>query len=513
MFKLMIFDDEYYFRQSMKTIVDYRAYGFELIGEAGNGESAYYLIMDKKPDLALVDINMPIMNGLELIEQCFNEHVKCQFILITGYAEFEYAQKALKYKVVNYLLKPINPDELIHCLIQVKDALLHEKHRTEIMEQNLADKKKIQKEFELNQFVSGHGRVGSHDEESSMLPAYIATEYNHYVVAIVEGHPQTDVQHIENMKIEGAFITAFYTMHQQLCLIINMESGVLRDDLMEILVDNLQRGEDEDIHIFLGNVYSEATNIILSYHEALLASKSKTNISDKVIPYDQFKKEYTTVLLSDQAKNQIVHAMMERDENLAQKLIAEVFHTCKLQNIDYGTFVIVSIHMIDLMLSVAFKYHLTNYWTFHHHLVQLILHNHEIDRIEKEICNVMLQLIQDIPENHMSDLVAETVAYIQNNYPNPELNIKMLSRQLHINYNYLCSRFKMETGMTINHYIHDVRMSKAKQYFDEGMQAVTLVANRVGYTDIAHFSKSFKKKFGVSPAHYHNMIHANGEHK
>lgn len=506
MFKLMIFDDEYYFRQSLKTIVDYHDYGFEFIGEAGNGESAYFLILENKPDLVLVDINMPIMNGLELIEKCHLNNVNCQFILITGYAEFEYAQKALKYKVANYLLKPIDTDEFIRCLVHVRDSLLLEKNKAELFEKSISDKEKIKKEYELNKFISGQ----YHD---NVIPEYISSTFHHYMVAIIDSACKIDKRKIENMDLNDVQITAFHNLNQQLCLIINYDQSIQSDDMIKMLLDKIQRDTDEELRIYTGQEYADAKKIMLSYNEALLASKSKTTLNDTIISYGQLNQEYTKELFSDQTKNKIVDAMLKLDRSLAKERITEVFQHCKLQNVDYRTFVIVAINMIDLIFSVAFKYKMTNYWSVHHDLVHLIINNKEVDLIENEIVSVTLQIIRDIPENEISDLVAETIDYIKDNYKNPALNIKLLSKELHINYNYLCSRFKIELGMTINSYINDIRMSKAKQYFDEGMQSVTLVANHVGYHDIAHFSKSFKKKFGVSPANYNKLNHTDLDKK
>jgi two-component system response regulator YesN len=96
MLKVVIIDDEYFFRESIKTIIPWNEMNLLLAGEANNGEDALELIQKTQPDMALVDINMPIIGGIELASILNEQGIKTRIIIITGYSEFEYAQKAIK---------------------------------------------------------------------------------------------------------------------------------------------------------------------------------------------------------------------------------------------------------------------------------------------------------------------------------------------------------------------------------------------------------------------------------
>lgn len=123
MYKVVVIDDEYYLRKALIACIDWNELGFEICAEAQNGQQGYDLICDKKADLAIVDVNMPIVDGLSMIKKLRNNNNDIIIILLSGYSEFEYAQKAIKYKVRNYLLKPLEENELIDELLKIKIEL------------------------------------------------------------------------------------------------------------------------------------------------------------------------------------------------------------------------------------------------------------------------------------------------------------------------------------------------------------------------------------------------------
>ena len=128
MYSVFFVDDEALVITSLKACVDWASLGFSVMGEANDGISAYEMIISLKPDIVFVDIRMPGMNGLELIKKVYGENPHVLFIIISGYAEFAYVQKALSYGVLGYCLKPFDDDEILFLLAKARDAL--EKSKT-----------------------------------------------------------------------------------------------------------------------------------------------------------------------------------------------------------------------------------------------------------------------------------------------------------------------------------------------------------------------------------------------
>lgn len=112
MYKMIIVDDEPLILSGLKTLIEWEVYGIEIVCDADDGMSAYVKIKEFHPDIALIDISMPNMNGLELIELCSHLNQPPKFIILSGYSDFEYVRTALQHGAVNYLLKPVDQEEL-----------------------------------------------------------------------------------------------------------------------------------------------------------------------------------------------------------------------------------------------------------------------------------------------------------------------------------------------------------------------------------------------------------------
>ena len=130
MIKIFLVEDEYVVREGIKKNVDWTAHGYDFVGEAGDGELALPMIRDLRPDILITDIRMPFMDGLELSRRVKTELPDTRIIILSGYAEFEYAKEGLKIGVSEYLTKPINSEELLHCIdVVAADIIAKRKER------------------------------------------------------------------------------------------------------------------------------------------------------------------------------------------------------------------------------------------------------------------------------------------------------------------------------------------------------------------------------------------------
>lgn len=127
MLKLIIADDERIIRESISKMIDWNSLGIELIGLCSDGIEAYNMILDECPDIVLTDIRMPGLSGLELIEKISQTDLNIQFILLSGFGEFEYAKQAMRFRVHHYLLKPCNEDQIIESIQDVIKEHFHQK--------------------------------------------------------------------------------------------------------------------------------------------------------------------------------------------------------------------------------------------------------------------------------------------------------------------------------------------------------------------------------------------------
>ena len=152
MIKVMIVDDEPYIRQGLRILIDWEQYGFRITAEASNGHEAVDVLKNTDIDLVITDIKMPQMDGLELIEYT-RKHISSniRFIILSGFYEFEYAKKAIKYDVADYVLKPVQREELIKVLEEYKEA--YYQHIENLKKQQMSER--IILERHLTALMSG----------------------------------------------------------------------------------------------------------------------------------------------------------------------------------------------------------------------------------------------------------------------------------------------------------------------------------------------------------------------
>lgn len=119
MLKVMVVDDEENIRLGIVEGIDWGSYGLEVACQAENGREALELAQQHRPDIILLDINMPFVNGVEFSKQARHFLPHSRIIILSGYSDFEYAKESIKYGVSEYLLKPVSPGELMEAIVKV----------------------------------------------------------------------------------------------------------------------------------------------------------------------------------------------------------------------------------------------------------------------------------------------------------------------------------------------------------------------------------------------------------
>ena len=135
MLKVFLVEDEMIIRNGVKNNIPWEQEGFTFVGEAGDGELAWPLIKQTKPDILITDIRMPFMDGLELSGLVRKELPDTKIIILSGYSEFDYAKQAINLGVANYLLKPISGEKLLEAVKQVADIIREERAQALLVEQ------------------------------------------------------------------------------------------------------------------------------------------------------------------------------------------------------------------------------------------------------------------------------------------------------------------------------------------------------------------------------------------
>ncbi len=539
MTKIMIVDDEFYFREALKVSLPWKELGFEICAEAKNGKDALERIDDCNPDIVIVDINMPIMDGLELVQNVRDRGINCRFIILTGHSEFNYAKQAVQLGVNNYILKPVNEEELKEALFEIKRIIKMEASieiEIEKLKQQVRDSLPMLKDKLLNELIEGRFKSGKEETIRKMEYLDVCIRSEHYQVVSIE----FDYEESLNWDVDDRQLWKFavsniirdilpeqfvfeicYDRDDKICIIIGLDdidypNGIspLLENRLELIRTSVSKHLGFTITIGVGNEKSDLFDISQSYKESLVAVKSKLTVGkNRIIPYSSVEDSVIKRnLFTAEHRSQLLMNMRTADEAEVSSLIKQIFLEMRGENIHHEIPFVVCIEMVAVCLEFIVEVGIG---------LNDILPNNQLNVIEEiqskksieemqswieELFQYTLETLKKNKHSKASRLVEEVKSYIKNNYYNNELSIDEIAKSLFVNYAHLCFIFKRDTGFTINEYLTEFRIKKAKELFDDGNTLILDVADRVGYADANYFGKCFKKRYGLSPSKYIDNI-------
>lgn len=562
MLQVLIADDEWMFREYLRTALDWELYGFRICGEAKNGEEALELAKITPPDIALVDITMPFMDGLELAERLKADYPDVSVVLITGHNEFDYARRALKIGVEDYILKPFSKDELTLTLLKLQEQ--HLKQREE--QSTLQHHQQLMRESVLLRLVNGE-LVERNDGLRRLLASYQLTlDAPAYAVACIEidemdrkwsevserllwKYAVTNIL-TEAMEESGGKPIVFNGPEGRIiCLYGMLEAservpGTTRDseplqpsagtgkgngngngsssplprlEPFEKLCMLIKRYLHFSITIGVGSIYgSSVAGIQSSYGEALTALQNKFVLgNDRVIAYGQQMSGGTGgAQYPPELGDELQLLLRAQDEVRMNAKLGELFNHIREQklSIDYAYVICMSLVSVCLGYVTEAGHPIEDCFGEHFFPYKEIRGLTSIAQVEswmKALFDKAVQYTRRYKKTRSSIIAQSSKAFIEDRYGDPDLGVELVAQQAYINASYLRAVFKKEIGMTVTDYITHIRMNRAKELLGEGNRKLADIAEAIGYSDGSYFSKSFKKFFGWSPSEYENRMKTN----
>ena len=527
MIKLLLMDDEYFFRESLKKSVEWELLGIEICAEADNGEKALSMLKKYTPDIILADINMPKMDGLTFIQKAKEIRNDIKIIIISGYDRFDYAKRAIHMGVKGYLLKPVDEKELMGLLKAAVDEIQQEKIIT-------YEQKQFRQKFDKSQYVAKQYCLKellllNEDKEVSEIEENIKevlAGWNSFTVIVGKVEQGEDLallnfiaSNILGEKLgKSCRFENLQDDRKNIVFLVNQMDAIERDafcgileDCQKIFSDRL----DRKVLFGIGNTYHSYENIYRSYQEAI-----------KVLPFDISQMEKPVInyqdadnvgqsgpSLSAQQKIQITMRLNENDFESLREMTGDIFKELEGRCLTEDA---VRIFSIELLLLCMNKIH-----TGDKKQTGGIRREQLFDRLDKinsysELKGYILEVYQaacsegnqqgGIKPERTPERIREVVSFIEGHYQEEKLSVESIAKEFYINYNYLCVLFKKHMDITINDFITETRMQKALEMMYNGAFVVQEIAEKVGYTNVNYFSKCFKKKFGVPPSQYISSI-------
>ncbi|MGX4600848.1 response regulator transcription factor [Faecalimicrobium sp. JNUCC 81] len=494
MYSVYLLDDEPFILEGLRYIVPWEEYGFNIVGSAGNGEDGFNEIIKSDIDLIITDIMMPKMTGLELISKLKEENYDTNFIVLSAFQEFKYAKRAMNMGAENYLLKPIDTDELSENLKNVYKNI-------KLKEKNILDKSIVKNNLLLKLLTEEYEENTTSDLEE----LNIVFKEDNYCVAMIElSDTSCDINIILKEKIKNnKFIYCIKSKSRALLIVNEKNKDILISELSQLKA-GIMKESNSLVYISVGKYVDSVKDICKSYKTSLEISEYKMICSDKSwvkIYKEQGLKQNDTYIEFEELKKMLVN----KDISKTSDYINQIFR--KLKSEEDLTPKQIKMKSVEIFLNVYNYFNESKIIKDLHKYFECIVNNHStVDEIELQLINMLkhIQTKLEQADESISPVILKLLEYIEDNYKY-DLNLKEISDKLNINAIYLGQLFQRETGTLFSDYINNFRVNKAKKLLSDTTLKASEIGILVGYTNKNYFYRKFKNIAGVTPSEWRKI--------
>lgn len=525
MYTLLVVEDEKWIRKGLVHKLKKVDLPFGEIHDARNGIEAIEIIKDNDIDIIITDICMPDMDGIELIKKVkeFNKHI--EFIIISGYSEFRYAEAAINMGVKSYLLKPTTDEDLMSALDKVISRIEEKRQYNNLSKENINIKirnEKLTYENELNYLLKSKKHDSKFLQDNYPI-MYNSNQYQLIVLNInydAKGECKNNYYDIEDVKtkifdylVTNIHLDNYYAFNNmdilnQILILIWGDKEKLKltgDSISKKLFYDCLSGEQISKTIGISTILTlidnelyksakKALDLRLIYGLNKIYTGEHIDLSNEFL----FPKNELKLL-----KKNIERGYIKNVEVLLQ----EIFSKDRFRESNAGNLYFLYSEVVNTIYETLYSTSVDIQKVTQYDLSQYDIMNYA-NRLE-DISIYLYRLIENrliinkkTPIN-CRELVDEITKYIDMHYEE-KINVKSLAARYGINPNYFSTIFKEQLGVTCTKYITMKRLEYACRMLRETNINVEEIAESVGYSDLQYFYRVFKKEFNYTPMEYRN---------
>lgn len=510
MYKVLLVDDERIILEGISNFINWESYQAALVGTAKNGVEAYRMIEEKVPDIVITDIKMPGMNGVELVKKVHEKYPDIRFIMLSGFAEFDYAKQAMEYGVKHYLLKPCNENSIIQALtecieeieeVQSKDQFILE------MKQRIEKMLPYAKEQLLKEFVTKDS-YGSKELEyyQQLFHIELQDPLVKLILFQIEELIEYELLFVIKNITENTFnnIILSCTVGQHFLLMI--DSSAQTDHLLEQI---------EQVREQFHQYYQRDITIAISEEGKMVSARQLYQQTLECLQHRFYLGEGSIITQTDITTQPIRENHLQFDEQKfcllvksgrwddANRELEQFFQQLVQLRLDIQTTKSYVIQLFNGMIRICSPEQMKEYLRVMPELLELdTIHSMHVffSEIAEEIT---LQFYEQNRSKH-SAIIQKVLEIIENELGNQHLSLNFIANErMFMSPDYLGKLFKKEMGERFSTYITKRRMEQAIQLIDQEKDVkIFEVAEKLGFTDSQYFSQVFKKQTGFTPSEY-----------
>ena len=539
MLKIFLAEDEVIVRETIKRMIPWEDLGFELVGEAADGEMALPLLLRQKPDLLITDIKMPFMDGLTLAKVAKKEIPGLKVVILSGYDDFNYAKQAINIGVEDYLLKPITKNALIERLTEIRSRYEHEKTQKEYYEKFHREMQAYEKNSSRDFFealVSGSMDMMEIYRRSEKLGLDIVAEaYNVLIFTMNceedfsgqrEGYSEWEAESLELLEeffSENTSAMLFRCNIFSYDVLIKGQKETIGENTRSC-VSEIQRILDRKEQkrqwfVAAGEPVERLSQIQKSYYSASRAFSQRYLYDENILYYDEMasmeKKNVTeddsTYLqkVDVNALNPVIlqkflsNGLLEETENFVKDYFYAIGQE-PLESLVFRNYVTLNVRfsVMSFLKEIGCDTRILEQEDTEDVLSESSKSLENAIAYAKKIISQAIALRDQNSGNKNRSILKTAVDFIDSHYMEEDMSLNKAANAANVSANHFSALFSQNMGQTFIEYLTNLRMNKAKEYLRCTSMRSSEIAGEIGYKDAHYFSYLFKKTQGMTPSDY-----------
>lgn len=522
MYNILVVDDEATVRNGIVKFIS-STFEHSKVYCAENGVHALEVAKKHIPDILLTDVNMPKMNGIDLIIQIKNINPQIEIVIISGYDDFAYAQKAIELSINQYILKPIDRDELVSVLNKlfqkIKDKVQAKEDNQKLSEiinyASLFEKKRILRRLLLfdNEYISDNDMIEKFNVGfNAEIYTSIIIEFKNAISYSKNSEIMNLLDHYNEHHNDDAIKFYFFEACEKeivgliTCNFKNKDRfEVLLKSKMATIILKIKKISNCDCIFITGSIESDINNIGKSHIIATNELHKKIFFNFVEIDCRDQKTDCHDITMVARHQKELCLQIELCNRNKALNVLNEIdLYVKEISYLDYGYISRIVDGITFLIYSfVRDKYidlNIENEMTLPS-LVRFINITEWVDYMSSLIDSA-INMLEKNRGNRKAKMIHAVKSFALAHIDDENLSIEMICGEIYVSPNHLRQVFKKETGVSFTEYITKTRIVKSAQLLKDSDAKINDIAQSVGYLDSRYFSSCFKREFGHSPSDY-----------
>ena len=541
LYRIILVDDEEEVRKSIIREIDWTAVGVAVVGDAEDGEDALEKIENLEPDVVLTDIRMPYMDGLTLAERIRQKYPSMKIVIFSGYDDFEYAKQAIKLNVTEYILKPVNVEELTAILKRIKtnlDEEIEQKRNVNLLRENYKRSLPILREQFLKDLIS---RPMDGETVQTLLREYdipLAGAKKWIAIAVeleleqeltqeeapLPLHEEKNLIPISVMQILSENLKPGYrfsllsfsgSADAKIAGIAAIDENNSQTELINILGDickEIRKTLKVPVTIGIGHSAQKLENISRSFQSALdaLGYRSVVGTGSTIYINDVEPGIGGKLQFGSEEESALIQAIKFGPEEKIRETVRGIVDRMNEARVHARQQQAYILSVANCMIQLIQQYDLNMEEIFAEDplgpdpftVIQSMLNRENFSRWLFQTALKINSALSRERDYAARQVIEKAKQYIMDNYQDPGLSVEQICRYLHMSPAYFSTMFKKATGQTYIAYLTEVRLNKAVELLNMTDEKTYVIASQVGYQEQNYFSYVFKKRFGVSPTKF-----------